>query len=84
MATKTATNVRLDVEQLKQLKRVVVEKGISLSKLFQELITDYLERLNPFSGKDWRKDPFFQIGKKPGHSGQPTISKEHDRHLYRT
>ena len=82
MLGKVATNIRLEAEQLKQLKRIAVEKGASLSKLFKEIIADYLERVSTLSGKDWRKDPFFQIGRKPGRSGESTVSEEHDHYLY--
>ncbi len=84
METKVTTNIRLDAEQLKQLKRIAVEKGASLSKLFQQMISDYLERVSTLSGKDWRKDPFFQVGKRPGRSGTSDISEKHDRYIYGT
>ena len=82
MSGKVATNIRLEAEQLKQLKRISVEKGASLSRLFNEIIADYLERVNTLSGRDWKKDPFFQIGNKPGHSGEATVSEEHNHYLY--
>lgn len=84
MPTKVTTNIRLEAEQLKQLKRLAVEKGGSLSRLFSEIIADYLERVNTLSGKGWKKDPFFQIGGKPGHSGESAVSEEHDHYLYGT
>jgi hypothetical protein len=84
MGTKVTTNIRLDAEQLKQLKRIAVEKGASLSKLFQQMISDYLERVSTLSGKDWRKDTFFQVGKRPGRSGASNISEKHDRYIYET
>lgn len=83
MPSKVATNIRLEVEQLKRLKQIAVEKGESLSRLFQQMISDYLDRVSALSGKRWEKDPFFQIGRKPDRSGVSNISKEHDRHLYR-
>ena len=79
---KTATNIRLEAEQLKELKRIAVEKGSSLSKLFHQIISDYLEQVTALSGRDWRTDPFFDIGKRPAKSGLTTVSEEHDRHLY--
>lgn len=82
MISKVSTNIRLGKEQLQQLKWMALEKGTSLSKLFQKMISDYLTRLKPLSGKDWKKDPFFQIGKGPGRSGRSTISENHDEHLY--
>ena len=82
MSGKVATNVRLERDQLKQLKRMAVERGASLSRLFQQIISEYLERGNVLSGKEWRKDPFFRIGRKPGRSGQSNVSDTHDRHLY--
>jgi hypothetical protein len=84
MTSKVATNIRLEAEQLKQLKRISVEKGASLSRLFNEIIADYLERVNTLSGRDWKKDPFFQVGRKPGRSGEATVSEDHDRYLYGT
>ena len=82
MPTKVSTNIRLETGQIKELKRIAVEKGSSLSKLFQEIINDYLERVSALSGKDWKGDPFFQIGRRPGRSGLSTVSEEHDRYLY--
>ncbi len=84
MPTKVATNIRLEAEQLKQLKRLAVEKGGSLSRLFTEIIADYLERVSTLSGKDWKRDPFFQIGTKPGRSGESAVSEKHDQYLYGT
>jgi hypothetical protein len=82
VATKVSTNIRLETDQLKQLKRVAVEKGTSLSNLFQEIINDYLERVSTLSGKDWKRDPFFQIGRRPGRSGESMVSEQHDHYLY--
>jgi hypothetical protein len=82
--SKVATNVRLEGEQLKQLKRIAVEKGESLARLFEEIISDYLARVSALSGKDWQADPFFQIGKHPGRSGKSTVSEQHNRYLYKS
>ena len=82
MPTKVATNIRLEAEQIKQLKRIAVERGASLSRLFKEIIADYLERVSTLSGKEWKKDPFFQIGTKPGRSGESMVSEQHDYYLY--
>ena len=84
MRGRVSTNIRLEPQQLKQLKGIAVKKGASLSSLFQKIITDYLDRVGGLSGGDWKKDPFFQIGKRPGRSGRSNISEEHDRHLYGT
>jgi len=64
-------------------KRLAVERGVSLSALFQELIADYLVRVSTLTGRDWRADPFFQVGRRPGRSGHSRVAEEHDRHLYR-
>ena len=80
---RVATNVRLDAAQLHQLKRLAVERGVSLSALFRELIADYLVRVSTLTGRDWRADPFFQVGRRPGRSGHSRVAEEHDRHLYR-
>jgi hypothetical protein len=82
LSKKVATNIRLEAEQIKQLKRIAVEKGTSLSRLFQEIVSEYLARVSALSGKEWRKDPFFQIGKRPGRSGLTVVSEQHDRYLY--
>src|SRR5437667_11181739 len=80
---RVSTNVPLDEAQLHQLKRLAVERGVSLSALFQELIADYLVRVSTLTGRDWRADPFFQVGRRPGRSGHSRVAEEHDRHLYR-
>ncbi|HLF86470.1 MAG TPA: hypothetical protein VI584_05255 [Nitrospiria bacterium] len=82
MPTKVSTNIRLEAGQIKELKRIAVEQGASLSKLFQEIINDYLARVSALSGKDWKKDPFFQIGRRPGRSGLSAVSEEHNDYLY--
>lgn len=84
MEEKVATNIRLDKEQLGSLKRIAVEKGKSLAGLFREIVADYLVRAGALSNKNWKKDPFFQIGKKPGHSGVSNVAEEHDAYLYNT
>ena len=81
--SKVSTNIRLEAAYVKELKRVAVEKGTSLSQVFHQIISDYLERVKALSGTAWKRDPFFRIGKRPGRSGLPTVSEEHDRHLYR-
>ena len=81
---RVATNIRLDAAQLRQLKRLALERGVSLSALFQELIADYLARVSILTGRDWRADPFFRVGRQPGRSGRPSVAEDHDRHLYRT
>jgi hypothetical protein len=82
MASRVATNVRLDRDRLKALKHVALERGISLSALFQEMVNGYLARTRPLTGKDWAADPFFQIGAKPGRSGHSRVAEDHDRDLY--
>src|SRR5205809_250867 len=58
---RVATNVRLDAAQLHQLKRMAVERGVSLSALFQELIADYLVRVSTLTGRDWRAVRFARL-----------------------
>lgn len=80
---KVATNVRLETGHLKQLKRIALEKDQSLARLFEDIISDYLTRVSALSSRDWKADPFFQLGRRPGHSGRSIVSEQHDRHLYR-
>ena len=82
MISKVSTNLRLSKDQLQQLKWIALGKRTSLSKLFQKMISEYLTRLRPLSGKDWKKDPFFKIGNRPGRSGRSNISEDHDKYLY--
>ncbi|MFH1436279.1 MAG: ribbon-helix-helix domain-containing protein [Pseudomonadota bacterium] len=84
MDDKVATNIRLDKKQLGSLKRIAVEKGKSLAVLFREIVADYLVRAGAYSNKNWKKDPFFQMGQKPGRSGMLNVSEEHDAHLYKS
>jgi hypothetical protein len=84
MSKKVATNIRLEKDHLKQLKRISVEQGTSLAKLFERMTVEYLDRVSVLTGKDWRKDPFFQIGSQPGRSGQSSLSESHNRTLYRS
>lgn len=80
---KVATNIRLEAEQLKQLKRIALDNGESLARLFEKILSEYLSRVSVLSGKDWRADPFFQLGKDPGKSGLSRVSEQHDRHIYK-
>lgn len=79
---KVSTNIRLEAAHVKELKRVAVEQGTSLSQVFHQIIAEYLERIKALSGTAWKRDPFFQIGKRPGRSGVSTVSEDHDHHLY--
>jgi Ribbon-helix-helix protein, copG family len=82
MADRVATNVRLSRAQLKELKRLALDRGVSLSALFQELIDDYLARTRALTGKDWKADPFFQLGRSSARSGLSRVAEDHDRYLY--
>ncbi|MGH7354004.1 MAG: CopG family transcriptional regulator [Candidatus Rokuibacteriota bacterium] len=84
MATRVSTNVRLDPAELRQLKRLAAERGVTLSAIFQEMIGDYIGRVGALTGKDWEKDPFFKVGRRPGRSGSSRVAAQHDRYLYRT
>ena len=44
MADKVATNVRLERETLRDLKKAALERGRSLSRVFEEMAADYLAR----------------------------------------
>jgi hypothetical protein len=52
--------------------------------LSKQIIADYLAQVSKLSGRDWKKDPFFQIGKSPGRSGRSDVSQKHKRYLYGT
>ena len=82
MPDRVATNIRLAPAQLKELKRVALERGVRLSALFQELISEYLVRHRTLSGKAWQSDPFFQLGRPAARSGLTGVAEEHDRYLY--
>ena len=82
MTGKVAINVRLDRETLRELKRVAVDGGRSLSKVFEEMAADYLERTRALAGMEWKKDPFFRVGSRRGGSGHGDVSRHHDRYLY--
>ena len=84
METRVSTNVRLDPAQLRQLKRLAAERGVTLSAIFQEMIGDYVARVGALTGKDWQQDPFFKLGRRPGRSGLSRVAEQHDRYLYRT
>ena len=75
-------SVRLDPAQLRQLKRLAAERGVTLSAIFQEMIGDYIGRVRALTGKDWQNDPFFKLGRRPGRSGLSSVAERHDRHLY--
>ena len=84
MEARVSTNVRLDPAQLRQLKRLAAERGVTLSAIFQEMIGDYVARVGALTGKDWQTDPFFKLGRRPGRSGSSRVAEQHDRYLYQT
>ena len=84
METRVSTNVRLDPGQLRQLKRLAAERGVTLSAIFQEMIGDYIGRVGALTDKDWQNDPFFKLGRRPGRSRSSRVAEQHDRDLYRT
>jgi hypothetical protein len=84
MENRVATNIRMERETLRELKRIAVDGGRSLSKVFEEMVADYLGRTRAFAGRDWRKDPFFRIGSRRGGSGRRDVAAEHDKYLYGT
>ena len=59
-----------------------VKKSAKSSPVFRKIISEHLNRTSSLSAKDWANDPFFRIGKRPGHSGHANISEEHSRCLY--
>ena len=83
MAARVATSLKLDPVQLRRLKRLALERGVSLSALFRELIADYLARVSTLTGRNWRADPFFRVGRRPGRSRRASVAENHDRQLYR-
>lgn len=81
----TTTNVRLPKAQLKQLKRVAVEREMSLSRLVREILDEFLQRERaPLSPEAFRKDPLFTLGKNPRRSGLGDLAERHDKYLYGT
>jgi Ribbon-helix-helix protein, copG family len=81
---RVSTNVRLDPAKLRQLKKLAVERGVTLSAIFQEMIAEYVGREGALTGKNWENDPCFKIGRRPGRSGLSRVAEQHDRYLYRT
>jgi len=79
---KVVTNIRLEAEQLKQLKRIALENGESLARLFERIFSQYLSNASVLSGRDWRNDSFFQLGKDARKSRVARVSEQHDRHIY--
>jgi len=82
MPGKISTNIRLELETIRELKRVAVDGGRSLSKVFEEMAGDFLDRTRALSGKDWRNDSFFRIGSRRTRSGLHDVSRNHDKYLY--
>lgn len=82
MSERVATNIRLERDELKSLRRLAVEQGVSMSRLFRQMVSDFLSRSRPMSDKEWKSDPFFTIGTRPGRSGLRDLSVNHDKYLY--
>jgi hypothetical protein len=77
-----ATNVRLERDELRSLKTMAAERGVSLARLFRTMVSDFIARARPLSDKAWKSDPFFTIGTRPGRSGLRDLSIHHDKYLY--
>ncbi len=67
------TQVYLEVEQHRLLKREAEAKGVSLAELMRELASDHLY-------KKPRRDDFTRIVGL-GKSGARDVSEDHDRHI---
>jgi len=67
------TQVYLEPEQHRSLKREARERGISLAELLRQIVGHYLRRERP-------REEFLRIVGL-GKSGRSDISEEHDRYL---
>lgn len=67
------TQVYLEVEQHRLLKREAEAKGVSLAELMRELASDHLYK------KPQREDFTRIVGL--GKSGARDVSEDHDRHI---
>ena len=82
MGERVAMNVRLEREELRSLRRLAVDQGVSMSNLFRKMVSDFLSRARPMSDKEWKSDPFFAIGSRPARSGLKDLGLNHDKYLY--
>jgi len=67
------TQVYLEPEQHRVLKREAAERGISLAELLRRIVEDHLR-------KDRSRKDFFKIVGL-GRSGRSDVAAEHDRYL---
>jgi hypothetical protein len=67
------TQVYLEPEQHRSLKREASERGISLAELLREIVRDHLRRERP-------REEFLRIVGL-GRSGRSDVAEEHDRYL---
>ncbi|MGQ0569543.1 MAG: CopG family transcriptional regulator [Armatimonadota bacterium] len=83
-AEMAATNIRLRRAQLKQLKRLAVEREMSLSRLVREALDEFIaQQYTLLSPVAYRNDSLFGVGKKPGRSGLGDLAEHHNKYLYR-
>lgn len=82
MSERVATNIRLERDELKSLRRLAVDQGVSMSNLFRKMVSDFIARARPMSDEKWKSDPFFSIGRNPGRSGVRDLGLNHDKYLY--
>ncbi len=67
------TQIYLEPEQHRSLKREAMARGLSLAELLRQIVRDYLRRERP-------REEFLRIIGL-GRSGRSDVAEEHDRYL---
>jgi ribbon-helix-helix CopG family protein len=72
------TMISMDASNLSALKKLALERGISLAELIRTLLQEHLRSRS--TTKSFKKEDFLAIVGL-GESGERDVSERHDRHI---
>lgn len=77
----TITNIRLRVDDLKDLKVYAAQKGRSVSSLVREIVAKFLSEVKTKTEAK-KRDSVWRLGDKPVNTGDPHLAQRIDEILY--
>jgi 16S rRNA U516 pseudouridylate synthase RsuA-like enzyme len=73
------TQIQLTEGQLRLLKRLANERGVSVATLIRENVDRFVRAAGPVDDQEQRRRSLAAAGRF--HSGRPDLAGEHDRYL---
>jgi 16S rRNA U516 pseudouridylate synthase RsuA-like enzyme len=77
--TMVRTQIQLTEGQLRLLKRLATERGVSVATLIRESVDRFVRAAGPVDDQEQRRRALATAGRF--HSGRPDLAAEHDRYL---